>query len=121
MRGIAGSKLKKMGPGSHFFPCVKTVGGRGAVSVKTCRAVGASNIGGQELHGMFDHLDHSKVVRNDTQEQCCLALGRAPALTLQFLPTAILAHFWFGMVGTLNGFVALSGSRGAFAFPSVVA
>jgi len=27
----------------------------------------------EELHGMFDHLDHSKVVRNDTQENLMLA------------------------------------------------
>ena len=23
---------------------------------------------GEDLHGMFDHLDHSKVERNDTQQ-----------------------------------------------------
>jgi SNF2 family DNA or RNA helicase len=42
-----------------------------ATEVSACRAE-ASQASLEQLHGMFDQLDHSKVVRNDTQENLLL-------------------------------------------------
>jgi len=46
-----------------------------AKGVSACRAEACQTVASQgleQLHGMFDQLDHSKVVRNDTQENLLL-------------------------------------------------